>query len=164
MLPNGQYVAVRCDIKTKARDVFDMVVAHANLVEHFYFSLAFLDGEQSLFETRLVAAWLFEVELTQVFNFFFFLFLQMTSFSFWITKQKSPKLRPTAGKKGRYPPFLCFSESNILSTTSPSFCECTAVISVACFCNDKPSFCLINVFLLASQAQTDSPPVLFTAA
>lgn len=70
VLPNGQYVAVRCDIKTKARDVFDMVVAHANLVEHFYFSLAFLDGEQSLFEARLVAAWLFEVEVTQVFDFF----------------------------------------------------------------------------------------------
>lgn len=55
VLPNGQYVAVRCDIKTKARDVFDMVVAHANLVEHFYFSLAFLDGEQSLCEAQLVA-------------------------------------------------------------------------------------------------------------
>lgn len=45
MLPNGQYVMVRCDIKTRARDVFDMVVAHANLVEHFYFGLAFLDGK-----------------------------------------------------------------------------------------------------------------------
>lgn len=46
MLPNGQYVVVRCDIKSRARDVFDMVVAHANLVEHFYFSLAFLDGKE----------------------------------------------------------------------------------------------------------------------
>lgn len=45
-LPNGQYVVVRCDIKTRARDVFDMVVAHANLVEHFYFGLAFLDGKK----------------------------------------------------------------------------------------------------------------------
>lgn len=44
-LPNGQYVMVRCDIKSKARDVFDMVVAHTNLVEHFYFGLAFLDGK-----------------------------------------------------------------------------------------------------------------------
>lgn len=47
VLPNGQYVVVRCDIKTKARDVFDMVVAHANLVEHFYFGLAFIDGEKA---------------------------------------------------------------------------------------------------------------------
>lgn len=47
VLPSGQYVAVRCDIKSKGRDVFDMVVAHANLVEHFYFSLAFLDGERT---------------------------------------------------------------------------------------------------------------------
>lgn len=45
VLPNGQYVVVRCDIKSRARDVFDMVVAHANLVEHFYFGLAFLDGK-----------------------------------------------------------------------------------------------------------------------
>lgn len=45
VMPNGQYVMVRCDIKSKARDVFDMVVAHANLVEHFYFGLAFLDGK-----------------------------------------------------------------------------------------------------------------------
>lgn len=35
---------VRCDIKSRGRDVFDMVVAHANLVEHFYFGLAFIDG------------------------------------------------------------------------------------------------------------------------
>lgn len=45
VLPSGQYVVVRCDIKSKARDVFDMVVAHANLVEHFYFGLAFIDGK-----------------------------------------------------------------------------------------------------------------------
>uniref|UniRef100_A0A3Q3L828 FERM domain-containing protein n=1 Tax=Mastacembelus armatus TaxID=205130 RepID=A0A3Q3L828_9TELE len=46
VLPNGQYVMVRCDIKSRARDVFDMVVAHGNLVEHFYFGLAFLDGKR----------------------------------------------------------------------------------------------------------------------
>lgn len=47
VLLNGQYVVVRCDIKSKARDVFDMVVAHANLVEHFYFGLSFLDGRRT---------------------------------------------------------------------------------------------------------------------
>lgn len=47
VLPNGQFVVVRCDIRTRSRDVFDMVVAHANLVEHFYFGLAFLDGEST---------------------------------------------------------------------------------------------------------------------
>lgn len=47
VLPNGQYVVVRCDIKSRARDVFDMVVAHANLVEHFYFGLSFLDGKRT---------------------------------------------------------------------------------------------------------------------
>ncbi|XP_067466135.1 tyrosine-protein phosphatase non-receptor type 13 [Thunnus thynnus] len=56
VLPNGQYVVVRCDIKSKARDVFDMVVAHANLVEHFYFGLAFLDDAEYFFldhETKI---------------------------------------------------------------------------------------------------------------
>lgn len=61
VLPNGQYVTVHCDIKTRARDVFDMVVAHANLVEHFYFSLAFLDGEQSSPAAQLVADWMSEL-------------------------------------------------------------------------------------------------------
>ncbi|KAF7645622.1 hypothetical protein LDENG_00201130, partial [Lucifuga dentata] len=56
ILPNGQYVMVRCDIKSRARDVFDMVVAHANLVEHFYFGLAFLDDDEYFFldhETKI---------------------------------------------------------------------------------------------------------------
>ncbi|RXN01604.1 Tyrosine-protein phosphatase non-receptor type 20 [Acipenser ruthenus] len=44
IMPNGQCIEVKCDIKSKARDVFDLVVAHANLVEHFYFGLAFIDG------------------------------------------------------------------------------------------------------------------------
>ncbi|KAG5266354.1 hypothetical protein AALO_G00230070 [Alosa alosa] len=38
-LPNDQCLLVRCDIKSRGRDVFDMVVAHANLV-HFCAGLA----------------------------------------------------------------------------------------------------------------------------
>lgn len=48
IMPNEQCVAVKCDIKSRGRDVFDMVVAHANLVEHFYFGLAFIDGNAVL--------------------------------------------------------------------------------------------------------------------
>ncbi|RXM36888.1 FERM and PDZ domain-containing protein 2 [Acipenser ruthenus] len=48
IMPNGQCIEVKCDIKSKARDVFDLVVAHANLVEHFYFGLAFIDGKHRL--------------------------------------------------------------------------------------------------------------------
>ncbi|CAB1343357.1 unnamed protein product, partial [Coregonus sp. 'balchen'] len=33
VLPSGQSVLVRCDIKSRGRDVFDMVVAHANLTK-----------------------------------------------------------------------------------------------------------------------------------
>ncbi|XP_072292370.1 tyrosine-protein phosphatase non-receptor type 13 isoform X3 [Eucyclogobius newberryi] len=56
VLPSGHYVVVRCDIKSKSRDVFDMVVAHANLVEHFYFGLAFIDDDEYFFldhETKI---------------------------------------------------------------------------------------------------------------
>ncbi|XP_026873049.2 FERM and PDZ domain-containing protein 2 [Electrophorus electricus] len=56
VMPNQQCLVVKCDIKSRGRDVFDMVVAHANLVEHFYFGLAFLDDEEIFFldhETKL---------------------------------------------------------------------------------------------------------------
>ncbi|KAJ8418163.1 hypothetical protein AAFF_G00138720 [Aldrovandia affinis] len=56
IMPSGQGIVVKCDIKSKGRDVFDMVVAHANLVEHFYFGLAFLDDDEFFFlehETKI---------------------------------------------------------------------------------------------------------------
>eukprot|EP00063_Salmo_salar_P079194 XP_014054029.1 PREDICTED: LOW QUALITY PROTEIN: FERM and PDZ domain-containing protein 2 [Salmo salar] len=49
VLPSGQSVLVRCDKKSRGRDVFDMVVAHVNLVEHFYFGLAFIDDDEYFF-------------------------------------------------------------------------------------------------------------------
>lgn len=105
VLPNGQYVAVRCDIKTKARDVFDMVVAHANLVEHFYFSLAFLDGERSSFVAQLIADWLFE--LRQVFDFFFCFFAD-DEFFFLEHETKISKVAPDSWKKGQISSFFVF--------------------------------------------------------
>ncbi|KAJ8248401.1 hypothetical protein GJAV_G00241640 [Gymnothorax javanicus] len=56
IMPNAQEIVVKCDIKSRGRDVFDMVVAHANLVEHFYFGLAFLDDNEYFFlehETKI---------------------------------------------------------------------------------------------------------------
>ncbi|XP_071668064.1 FERM and PDZ domain-containing protein 2 isoform X3 [Patagioenas fasciata] len=56
ILLNGQCLEVQCDIKSKARDVFNSVVAYANLVEHFYFGLAYLKGKEFFFldeETKL---------------------------------------------------------------------------------------------------------------
>ncbi|XP_065264284.1 FERM and PDZ domain-containing protein 2 [Emys orbicularis] len=56
ILLSGQCLEVKCDIKSKARDVFNTVVAYANLVEHFYFSLAYLKGKEFFFlddETKL---------------------------------------------------------------------------------------------------------------
>ncbi|XP_010218697.1 PREDICTED: FERM and PDZ domain-containing protein 2, partial [Tinamus guttatus] len=56
ILLNGQCLEVKCDIKSKARDVFNTVVAYANLVEHFYFGLAYLKGKEFFFlddETKL---------------------------------------------------------------------------------------------------------------
>ncbi|XP_068253537.1 FERM and PDZ domain-containing protein 2 [Nyctibius grandis] len=56
ILLNGQCLEVQCDITSKARDVFNTVVAYANLVEHFYFGLAYLKGKEFFFldeETKL---------------------------------------------------------------------------------------------------------------
>ncbi|XP_052007105.1 FERM and PDZ domain-containing protein 2 isoform X1 [Xyrauchen texanus] len=56
IMPNEQCLSVKCDIKSRGRDVFDMVVAHANLVEHFYFGLAFIDDGEYFFldnETKI---------------------------------------------------------------------------------------------------------------
>lgn len=58
IMPNEQCVAVKCDIKSHGRDVFDMVVAHANLVEHFYFGLAFIDGN-SVFIPLCALVWIY---------------------------------------------------------------------------------------------------------
>ncbi|OXB70632.1 UNVERIFIED_CONTAM: hypothetical protein H355_002203, partial [Colinus virginianus] len=56
ILLNGQCLEVQCDIKSKARDVFNTVVAYASLVEHSYFGLAYLKGKEFFFlddETKL---------------------------------------------------------------------------------------------------------------
>ncbi|EMP27044.1 FERM and PDZ domain-containing protein 2 [Chelonia mydas] len=56
ILLSGQCLEVKCDIKSKARDVFNTAMAYANLVEHFYFGLAYLKGKEFFFlddETKL---------------------------------------------------------------------------------------------------------------
>ncbi|KAM9070659.1 FERM and PDZ domain-containing protein 2 [Sarcophilus harrisii] len=56
VLLNGQCIEVKCDIKSKARDVFNLVKTYANLVEHFYFGLASQKGKEFFFlndETKL---------------------------------------------------------------------------------------------------------------
>nr|XP_014341837.1 PREDICTED: FERM and PDZ domain-containing protein 2 [Latimeria chalumnae] len=49
LMLNGQCLEVKCDTKSRAGDVFDMVVAHANLVEHFYFGLAYMKDKEFFF-------------------------------------------------------------------------------------------------------------------
>ncbi|XP_065109392.1 FERM and PDZ domain-containing protein 2 [Paramisgurnus dabryanus] len=49
LMPNGLNILVRCDVKSRAGDIFDMIIAHSNLVEHFYFGLAYSDGDEFLF-------------------------------------------------------------------------------------------------------------------
>lgn len=46
VMPNGQSILVKCEVKSRGGDVFDMVVAHSNLIEHFYFGLAYIDGNE----------------------------------------------------------------------------------------------------------------------
>ncbi|KAM8836489.1 FERM and PDZ domain-containing protein 2 isoform 2-T4 [Spinachia spinachia] len=49
VMPNGQSILVKCEVKSTAGDVFDMIVAHSNLVEHFYFALAYIDDNEFFF-------------------------------------------------------------------------------------------------------------------
>ncbi|XP_067828734.1 FERM and PDZ domain-containing protein 2 isoform X2 [Heptranchias perlo] len=49
IMPNGQCLEIKCDVKSKGGDVFDMVVAYTNLVEHFYFGLAYLKDKEFFF-------------------------------------------------------------------------------------------------------------------
>ncbi|XP_072138668.1 FERM and PDZ domain-containing protein 2 [Mobula birostris] len=49
IIPNGQCLQVKCDVKATGSDVFDMVVAYTNLVEHFYFGLAYLKEKEFFF-------------------------------------------------------------------------------------------------------------------
>ncbi|XP_061612268.1 tyrosine-protein phosphatase non-receptor type 13 isoform X2 [Phyllopteryx taeniolatus] len=49
LMPNGQTIAIKCEVKSRGGDVFDMIVAHANLVEHFYFGLAYIDDNEFFF-------------------------------------------------------------------------------------------------------------------
>ncbi|XP_029484969.2 tyrosine-protein phosphatase non-receptor type 13-like isoform X1 [Oncorhynchus nerka] len=49
VMPNGQSILVKCDVKSEGGDVFDMIVAHSNLVEHFYFGLAYIDDNEFFF-------------------------------------------------------------------------------------------------------------------
>ncbi|XP_030630901.1 FERM and PDZ domain-containing protein 2 [Chanos chanos] len=56
IMPNGQSILVKCDVKSRTRDVFDMIIAHSNLVEHFYFGLAYIDENEFFFlenETKI---------------------------------------------------------------------------------------------------------------
>ncbi|XP_062331496.1 tyrosine-protein phosphatase non-receptor type 13 isoform X2 [Osmerus eperlanus] len=56
IMPNGQSIVVKCDVKSTGGDVFDMIVAHSNLVEHFYFGLAYIDDNEFFFldnDTRI---------------------------------------------------------------------------------------------------------------
>ncbi|KAM9837391.1 FERM and PDZ domain-containing protein 2 [Aulostomus maculatus] len=49
VMPSGQKIAVKCEVKTRGGDVFDMIVAHSNLMEHFYFGLAYIDDNEFFF-------------------------------------------------------------------------------------------------------------------
>ncbi|XP_078070170.1 tyrosine-protein phosphatase non-receptor type 13 isoform X2 [Mustelus asterias] len=51
ILLSGQCLELTCDTKSTCKDVFDMVVAHIGLVEHHFFSLAYLKENEFFFVT-----------------------------------------------------------------------------------------------------------------
>ena len=46
VLLNGQRLDVMCDVNTTARQVFDVLVTHLGLPEHYFFGMTFLKGNQ----------------------------------------------------------------------------------------------------------------------
>lgn len=65
ILLSGQCLEVKCDIKSKARDVFNTAMAYANLVEHFYFGLAYLKGT---WPCLVAAQWLMTIGVMLVYT------------------------------------------------------------------------------------------------
>ncbi|XP_076025801.1 FERM and PDZ domain-containing protein 2 [Genypterus blacodes] len=49
VMPNGQSILVKCEVKSRGGDVLDMIVAHSNMPEHFYFGLAYTDDNEFYF-------------------------------------------------------------------------------------------------------------------
>ncbi|KAM8889567.1 FERM and PDZ domain-containing protein 2 isoform 2-T4 [Synchiropus picturatus] len=49
VMPNSHNILVKCEVKSRGGDIFDMIVAHSNLMEHFYFGLAYLDDNEFFF-------------------------------------------------------------------------------------------------------------------
>ncbi|XP_075059099.1 tyrosine-protein phosphatase non-receptor type 13 isoform X3 [Mixophyes fleayi] len=49
ILLSGQRLELTCDTKSTCKDVFDMVVAHIGLVEHYFFALAVLKDHEFFF-------------------------------------------------------------------------------------------------------------------
>lgn len=153
-MPSGRSILVKCDIKSRAGDIFDMIIAYLNLVEHFYFGLAYSDGNWHL---MYFFACNFGSLVLQCFT--IFISLQMVNFSLLTTKQKFQKLPRTAGKKCPQPHLHFISESNFLWTMPLFFCKSRYVtqnLSVLTIVQHSLSLCL-------QQTQADPSPVLSPA-
>lgn len=66
-MPNGQSILVKCEVKARGGDVFDMIVAHSNLMEHFYFGLAYIDGKY-IKKKKKEKKWTHSLECFQCFS------------------------------------------------------------------------------------------------
>ena len=47
-LLNGQAMDIPCDMSTTAKQMFDVIVNHLGLVEHFYFGITYICGTLAL--------------------------------------------------------------------------------------------------------------------
>lgn len=116
IMANGQSIVVKCDVKSTGRDVFDMIVAHSNLVEHFYFGLAYIDGNTL---SLVMDGWMEIKKKKRDFADFtiylhVFLFLsplsQIMSSSSWTMTPGYPRSPPTVGRKCLHPHLFFSSE------------------------------------------------------
>lgn len=116
-MPNGQSILVKCEVKARGGDVFDMIVAHSNLMEHFYFGLAYIDGKYIKKKKKKSGhiVWnAFSVSL---------ICPQIMSCFSWTMTQRFPKLLQIVGRKCLRPHLSFISGSNFSSTTFLFFCK-----------------------------------------
>lgn len=115
-MPNGQRILVKCEVKARGGDVFDMIVAHSNLMEHFYFGLAYIDGKYIKKNNPKTIVWnAFSVSL---------ICPQIMSFFSWTMTQRFPRLLQIVGRKCLRPHLSFISGSNFSSMTFLFFCKC----------------------------------------
>ncbi len=55
VLLSGQRLDVICEPNTTARQVFEMIVTHMGLPEHYFFGITYMKGQKQFFDLNKIA-------------------------------------------------------------------------------------------------------------